>query len=102
VAYKLVIFDFDGTLADSAGWLFGVLDQVADRHGFRRTSDAEIAMLRGRDNREIVRHLSAPAWKLPRIAAHMPRRAARDAAYGRAHRGYEMGRGHAPLLPGRP
>ena len=25
MAYKLVIFDFDGTLADSAGWLFGVL-----------------------------------------------------------------------------
>jgi len=36
VAYKLAIFDLDGTLADSAGWLFGVLNQVADRYGFRR------------------------------------------------------------------
>jgi phosphoglycolate phosphatase len=80
VAYKLVIFDFDGTLADSAGWLFGVLNQVADRYGFRRTSDAEIAMLRGRGNREIIRYLGVPAWKLPLIAAHMRRRAARDAA----------------------
>jgi phosphoglycolate phosphatase len=80
VAYKLVIFDFDGTLADSAGWLFGVLNQVADRYGFRRTSDAEIAMLRGRDNREIIRYLGVPAWKLPLIAAHMRRRVARDAA----------------------
>ena len=80
MAYKLVIFDFDGTLADSAGWLFGVLNQVADRYGFRRTSEAEIAMLRGRDNREIIRHLGVPAWKLPLIAAHMRRRVARDAA----------------------
>ena len=79
MAYKLVIFDFDGTLADSAGWLFGVLNQVADRYGFRRVGEAEIAMLRGRDNREIVRYLGVPAWKLPRIAAHMRRRAARDA-----------------------
>ena len=78
MAYKLVIFDFDGTLADSAGWLFGVLNQVADRYGFRRTSEAEIAMLRGRDNREIVRYLGVPAWKLPLIAAHMRRRVARD------------------------
>ena len=80
VAYKLVIFDFDGTLADSAGWLFGVLNQVADRYGFRRVGEAEIAMLRGRDNREILRYLGVPAWKLPLIAAHMRRRAARDAA----------------------
>ena len=80
MAYKLVIFDFDGTLADSAGWLFGVLNQVADRHGFRRVGEAEIAMLRGRDNREIVRYLGVPAWKLPLIAAHMRRRVARDAA----------------------
>jgi phosphoglycolate phosphatase len=60
VAYKLVIFDFDGTLADSAGWLFGVLNQVADRYGFRRVDEAEIAMLRGRDNREIVLR---PGWR---------------------------------------
>jgi phosphoglycolate phosphatase len=80
MAYKLAIFDFDGTLADSAGWLFGVLNQVADRYGFRRVGEAEIAMLRGRDNREIVRYLGVPAWKLPLIAAHMRRRVARDAA----------------------
>ena len=80
MAYKLVIFDFDGTLADSAGWLFGVLNQVANRYDFRRVDEAEIAMLRGRDNREIVRYLGVPAWKLPLIAAHMRRRAARDAA----------------------
>ncbi len=80
MAYKLVIFDFDGTLADSAGWLFGVLNQVADSYGFRRVDEAEIAMLRGRDNREIVRYLGVPAWKLPLIAAHMRRRVARDAA----------------------
>ena len=80
MACKLAIFDFDGTLADSAGWLFGVLNQVADCYGFRRVGEAEIAMLRGRDNREIVRYLGVPAWKLPLIAAHLRRRAARDAA----------------------
>src|SRR4051812_34094982 len=29
VKYKLAIFDFDGTLADTVPWLVGVIDQVA-------------------------------------------------------------------------
>ena len=38
VRYKLVIFDFDGTLADSFPWFAGVLNGVADRYGFRRVA----------------------------------------------------------------
>jgi beta-phosphoglucomutase-like phosphatase (HAD superfamily) len=64
VAYKLVIFDFDGTLADSAGWLFGVLNQVADSYGFRRVG--------GRD-----RHAARP--RQPRDHP-LPRRAGLEAA----------------------
>jgi phosphoglycolate phosphatase len=80
VPYKLVIFDFDGTLADSGDWLMGLMNEVADRYGFRRLSDAEIAMLRGQDNRAIIRYLGVPAWKLPLIARHMRRRAVQDAS----------------------
>lgn len=78
--YDLVIFDFDGTLADSADWALGIMNQVAERYGFRRVSEAEKAMLRGRDNHAIVRYLGVPAWKLPLIASHMRGLVARDAA----------------------
>jgi phosphoglycolate phosphatase len=77
--YDLVIFDFDGTLADSAGWTLGILNEVAVRFGFRTLSDEEKAMLRGQDNRAIVRYLGVPAWKMPLIAAHMRKLVARDA-----------------------
>jgi phosphoglycolate phosphatase len=77
--YRLVIFDFDGVLADSAGWMLGELNPLARRFGFREVSDAEVEMLRGKDNREIVRYLRVPAWKLPLIAAHMRRRVAEAA-----------------------
>jgi phosphoglycolate phosphatase len=77
--YDLVIFDFDGTLADSAEWTLGILNQVAERYGFRQMSEAETAMLRGWDNRAIIRYLGVPAWKLPLIANHMRKLAARDA-----------------------
>ncbi|MGZ5882650.1 MAG: HAD hydrolase-like protein, partial [Xanthobacteraceae bacterium] len=56
--YKLVIFDFDGTLADSASWFLGILNDLARRHGFRSVTEAEIEMLRGRGNREIIRYLN--------------------------------------------
>lgn len=80
MGYKLAIFDFDGTLADSADWLKGVFNQVADRYGFKQISDEDFNVLRGRDNRAIIRHLGVPAWKMPFIANHMRKLAGRDAS----------------------
>ena len=77
--YKLAIFDFDGTLADSVGWFIPVLNELAPRHGFRSVSAAEIEDLRHCDNREIMRRLGVPLWKLPRIADDVRARMARDA-----------------------
>ena len=78
MAYRLFIFDFDGTLADSADWVMRTFNDLAREHGFRRASEDELRMLRGRSNREIVRYLGVPAWKLPTIAADARRRFARD------------------------
>jgi phosphoglycolate phosphatase len=76
--YDLVVFDFDGTLADSFPWFCGVLNGVADRYRFRRVEDSEIETLRGMGASAIVRHLGIPAWKLPLISRHMRTLAARD------------------------
>lgn len=81
--YDLAIFDFDGTLADSAGWMAGVFNDVAGRFGYRRVSEDELQMLRSRSNREIIRYLGVPAWKMPFIASHMRKLMTRDA--GRIH-----------------
>jgi len=72
--YDLAVFDFDGTLADSADWFFGALNEVAGRFGFRSTTEDERQALRYLDNREIIRRLQVPMWKLPAIARHMRRR----------------------------
>ena len=69
--YRLIIFDFDGTLADSRDWMRGVFNQVARRYRFRTISEAEMEMLRGHDNRAIMRYLGVPGWKLPFIANYM-------------------------------
>ena len=77
--YRLVIFDFDGTLADSLGWMRGVMNDVARRHRFRAAEGDELEELRGKDTRAIMAHLGVSPWKLPFIARDMRRRAAREA-----------------------
>jgi phosphoglycolate phosphatase len=76
--YRLVLFDFDGTLADSQDWFLAIFDQVADRFGYRRLAPGDRERLRGFDSRAILRSLEIPIWKLPLIARHMRELAARD------------------------
>jgi phosphoglycolate phosphatase len=78
VKYKLAIFDFDGTLADTVPWLVGVIDQVADRYGFNRLDGQDLERLRDYDSRRLLKHLGVPLWKLPMIGNHMRNLMARD------------------------
>lgn len=77
-AARLVLFDFDGTLADSEGWFSGKLNQIARHFGFRETGPEERAKLRGLSSRQIISELGVPVWKLPLIVAHMRRLASRE------------------------
>ena len=73
LAYRLIIFDLDGTLADSFPWFQRHLNAVADRFGFRRVAEHEIAPLRRMAARDILARLGVPRWKVPLIARHMRR-----------------------------
>jgi phosphoglycolate phosphatase len=76
--YRLVIFDLDGTLADSFPWFSRVLNEVADRYRFKRVEPHEIDALRTMDARALMRHFGIPAWKMPFIANHMRKRKSRE------------------------
>ena len=75
---KLVIFDFDGTLADSFPWFAGVINDVARRWRFRTIAAGEDALLRHMRASDIFRYLQVPNWKVPMIAADMRRRMSRE------------------------
>lgn len=66
--YDLIIFDLDGTLADSFPFFVSVHNRLADRHRFRRIEPEEIASLRELSAREVMRHVGLPRWKLPLVA----------------------------------
>jgi phosphoglycolate phosphatase len=76
--FRLAMFDFDGTLADSQDWFLGIFDQVADRFGYRRLAPGDRERLRGLDTKAILHDLGVPAWKLPMIARHVRELATRD------------------------
>ena len=78
MTYRLALFDFDGTLADSFPWFLGVVNRLADEHSFRHIEEHELETLRGQSARQVMGALGVPVWKLPRIAHQMRREMATD------------------------
>ena len=69
--YKLIVFDFDGTLADSFQWFTGAVNQLAERYKFKQVAPCEVEGLRGCDARTLLKHLQVPFWKVPQIGAYL-------------------------------
>jgi len=78
VGYRLVIFDFDGTLADSLPWLHSVFADLAREFGFRNPAAGELEALRRAPPRDALALLEVARWKMPFIAARVRRRMAAE------------------------
>jgi phosphoglycolate phosphatase len=76
--YRLVIFDFDGTLADSYPWVLSIMHTLADKHGVRRITEDELHMIRGFDARAFIKHMEVPMWKTVLIGNDLRKMMARD------------------------
>ena len=76
--YQLAIFDFDGTLADSFPWAASVVNQYADRYGFKRIDPDEHTALRNYDARRLMEHLGVRMWKVPQMAMDVRRQMAQE------------------------
>jgi phosphoglycolate phosphatase len=68
--YRLVIFDFDGTLADSFEFFASVVNDLADRFRFRRIDPSEYETLRHYSAAQMIRHVGLPLWKIPQVGRH--------------------------------
>lgn len=79
MTYRLALFDFDGVLADSAGWFVAQLPGLAQRHRFRSPDAVEIEKLRRLPTRDVVKALGVSPLRLPGIASDLRRRMATDA-----------------------
>jgi phosphoglycolate phosphatase len=63
----LVIFDFDGTIADSFGESLLAYNRVAPRLRLRPVAESEVPELRRMTVGQLMTALAVPMWKLPRL-----------------------------------
>jgi phosphoglycolate phosphatase len=78
VKYKLVIFDFDGTLADSFPWLLGIANQLAEQHNIPKLARNELEALRGYDAKALMKMYRVPMWKVLLMAKDARRMMAQE------------------------
>jgi phosphoglycolate phosphatase len=69
--YKLVILDFDGTLADTFPWFLNTLDHVAEKYNLIKINENQEEDLRKLDAKIFIKQLKIPLYKLPQIAKYM-------------------------------
>jgi len=89
VSYRLAIFDFDGTLADTLPAFLRAMNDAAPRYGFESLDGLDLDTLRGMAPREIAARIRLPIWKTPMIAAFVRRRMAQEIARMRIFPGVE-------------
>jgi phosphoglycolate phosphatase len=65
---KVLIFDFDGTLADTFQAGVEILNGMADEFRFRRLTDEDVMIVREMTIRQLIRHLGISSSKVPRIS----------------------------------
>jgi phosphoglycolate phosphatase len=77
---KLVIFDFDGTLADTYGWFLSILDDAIARFRLYKPQPEEVEAMRGLSARQVMTKMKVRPWKLPAIVRHTRREKLKAAA----------------------
>lgn len=65
---RTLIFDFDGTLADTLPHLLALSNRLAPEYGYRQVAEKDIEALRSLHAREVIRWLGVPWYQLPRLA----------------------------------
>ena len=88
--YSFVIFDFDGTIADSFPWLLNVLDEVADQYQMKHLDRADLELVRGLDPRRLMQTYKVPFWRLPAIGATIRSNMSRDIGQIRLFEGMDQ------------
>ncbi len=70
---KTLLFDFDGTLADTLRPILTISNRLSDMYGYKKVGEEDIERFRKKKTREAIRELEIPVLLLPSIVAHVKR-----------------------------
>jgi phosphoglycolate phosphatase len=67
--YKALVFDFDGTIADTLGEARRIFNEMAPDYGLRGIEEGEMEGLRHMTLKQFIEHMNIPKRRLPGLLA---------------------------------
>lgn len=67
--FKYIVFDFDGTIADSRAVFLVLYNEIADKNGYQQLTEENLEEMRGFSIGERCRLLGVPMYRIPFIAS---------------------------------
>ena len=64
---KVIIFDFDGTIADTYDAFVDIINRLAGEFGYKPVSQSEIKRLRNLNSQEIIKQSAISLFKVPAL-----------------------------------
>jgi len=68
-----ILFDFDGTIAETMMLIFKVFNRLAGTYRYRSLSESEIESVRHLNIHEFIEYTGISRWKVPFVAIHARR-----------------------------
>ena len=68
-----ILFDFDGTLAETMMLIYNVFNRLSGTYGYRHLPADEIEVVRHMTVHEFIDHAGISPWKVPIVAIHARR-----------------------------
>ena len=62
---KVVLFDFDGTIADTYNAIVKITNQLSSKFGYKALKEEELLLLKNLSSREIVKRSEISVFKIP-------------------------------------
>ncbi|MFZ4115284.1 MAG: HAD-IA family hydrolase [Chthoniobacterales bacterium] len=67
VSAKILLFDFDGTIADTRAIALRILNELSEEFHFRAVLEEEVQEVRDMTTQKLLRFLGVSHWRLPMI-----------------------------------
>ena len=76
--YELLIFDFDGTLADTFPWLISIVNEIAKNHNYEPIKQEQLEEFRKVGTYKLIKKYKIPLWKIPVLGKEFKNRMEED------------------------
>jgi phosphoglycolate phosphatase len=67
--YRILVFDFDGTIANTLGETRRIFNEIAPEYGIRRVEEDELQALRHLSLKQLLEQLKISKWHVPVLIA---------------------------------